>query len=183
MVKLHTTPVSCRPHWIKKFYICFTPFATCYATCYGVLVTKSIEGKQLLETLMEILLVPVIIVVSVFCYVVITRHFRSVSGYTEKVKQMQARLSASICLQGIIHCVLAVAIALLIPLSLLVTAITDDEGVIFKFALFYEMLIQMMLRWYPTVMGALMVWSVRGFFQQQKVGSIEGKQPLNKLCT
>ncbi|KAL6727811.1 hypothetical protein Aduo_009655 [Ancylostoma duodenale] len=145
-------------------------------------MTKTSE-KQLLETLMEILLVPVIIVVSVVCYVLITRYFRSVSGYTEKVKQMQARFSTSIYLQGVIHCVLAVAIALLVPLSLFVTAMTDDYGVIFRFALFYELFVQMMMRWYSTVMGALMLWSVRGFFQQQKVGSIERKQPMNQLCT
>ncbi|RCN41523.1 hypothetical protein ANCCAN_12511 [Ancylostoma caninum] len=101
-------------------------------------MTKTSE-KQLLETLMEILLVPVIIAVSVVCYVLITRYFRNVSGYTEKVKQMQARFSTSIYLQGVIHCVFAVAIALLVPLTLLVTAITDDDGVIFRFALFFEL--------------------------------------------
>ncbi|KAL6727814.1 hypothetical protein Aduo_009658 [Ancylostoma duodenale] len=166
MMRQHTTPVTCRPHWIKKFYICFTPLATCYATCYGVLMIIATE-KQLLETLMEILLVPVIIAVSVVCYVLITRYFRSVSGYTEKVKQMQARLSTSICLQGVIHCVLAVAIALLVPFSLLVTAITNDEGVMFTFALFYSLFMQIMFRWYTTVMGALMLW----------------KQPLNQPCS
>ncbi|KAL6727809.1 hypothetical protein Aduo_009653 [Ancylostoma duodenale] len=177
---IHRVLIFLRPLWIKKFYICFTPLATCYATCYGVLMARASE-RQLLETLMDILLVPVIIV-SVVCYVLITRYFRSVSGYTERVKQMQTRLSTSIYLQGAIHCVLAVA-ALVIPLSFLATEITDGEGVMFRLALFYTLLVQIMLRWYSAVMGALMLWSVRGFFQQQNVGCIEKKLRLKQICT
>ncbi|RCN31105.1 hypothetical protein ANCCAN_23125 [Ancylostoma caninum] len=53
----------------------------------------------------------------------------------------------------------------------------------FTFALFYSLFMQIMFRWYTTVMGALMLWSVRGFFQQQKVACIEKKQPLNQPCS
>ncbi|EYC12562.1 hypothetical protein Y032_0046g1303 [Ancylostoma ceylanicum] len=125
-----------RPQRIKKFYIGFTPFALAYAICYGVLRTKSSE-KELPESIMEILLVPLIVAVSMVCYALISRHFRRVTGYTEKVKQMQARLSTSIYFQGVIHSVLGVVVALIIPLNLLVAELTDDEGIILRFALFY----------------------------------------------
>ncbi|EYC12567.1 hypothetical protein Y032_0046g1304 [Ancylostoma ceylanicum] len=179
---IHRVLIFLRQQWIKKFYIGFTPFALAYTICYGVLMTKSSE-KELPESIMEILLVPLIVAVSMICYALISRHFRRVIGYTEKVKQMQARLSTSIYLQGVIHSVLGVVIALVIPLNLLVAELTDDEGVIFRFALFYGLFILVIFRWYSAMTGALMLWSVRGFFQQQKVACVEGKQTFNRLAT
>ncbi|KAL6727810.1 hypothetical protein Aduo_009654 [Ancylostoma duodenale] len=174
---VHRVLIFLRSYWINKFYVGFVPFALAYAICYGVLMTKSSE-KQLPESIMEILLVPLIVVVSMVCYALINRHFRRVSGYTEKVKQMQARLSTSLYLQGVIHSVLGIIVALVIPLHLLVAKMTDDEEIMFRFSLFYGLFILVIFRWYSAVTGALMLWSVRGLFQRQKVTCIQKKKPF-----
>ncbi|KAK6741875.1 hypothetical protein RB195_009627 [Necator americanus] len=34
-----------------------------------------------------------------------------------------------------------------------------------------------LFRWYPAVTGGLMLWSVRGFFQQQKIQAVVSAAP------
>ncbi|KAK6059525.1 hypothetical protein COOONC_02845 [Cooperia oncophora] len=95
---IHRVLIFLRPHWIKKFYVVFTPVVAIYAIAYGIAKSLSMD---LMESIMGLLFVPSILVTSVVCFVLIRRHFRTNSGYTEKVKQMQTRLSTSLCLEAI----------------------------------------------------------------------------------
>ncbi|KAK6741882.1 hypothetical protein RB195_009632 [Necator americanus] len=107
-----------------------------FSIYYGVAQTNG-SSFDLAQILTELFFVPIIIIVSVVCYVIIKRHFRTVGGYTEKVKRMQIQLSKSIYLQGLIHCILAITVALVIPLSFLVDAVTDDSNAKLLFAVTY----------------------------------------------
>ncbi|KAK6042413.1 hypothetical protein COOONC_20082 [Cooperia oncophora] len=51
---------------------------------------------ELVGAVMQAILVPAALIISIVCYILINRYFRSNSGHTTKVKQMQARFSTSI---------------------------------------------------------------------------------------
>ncbi|KAK6741874.1 hypothetical protein RB195_009627 [Necator americanus] len=97
------------------------------------------DTKELAAGLMEILVIPITVVVSIVCHVLIRNHFRKVGGFTEKVKRMQTRLSTSIYLQGVIHSVLVLGVALIIPFNLLVAVLTNDYGTMLTFAVYYNL--------------------------------------------
>uniref|UniRef100_A0A183FSD7 Reticulon n=1 Tax=Heligmosomoides polygyrus TaxID=6339 RepID=A0A183FSD7_HELPZ len=64
-----------------------------------LLVLYSYFQDSLVLSLTQLIFVPLIIIVSVVCYILIRRHFHRSSGYSENVKRMQARFSTSIYLQ------------------------------------------------------------------------------------
>ncbi|XGW17299.1 hypothetical protein V3C99_002142 [Haemonchus contortus] len=168
---IHRVLMLARDKWITKFYIILTPIALAYSAVFGAAKMSSMNR---LETAMRLLFVPSILIISTVCYVYIRRFFRSNRGFSPKVKQMQARFSTSIFLEGAIHGVLVLSVLLLVPLNFLVATITNgDWKKATTFSLIYMIIVMLLFRWYSFVIGALTLWSIFGFLKQK------GNRPRN----